>query len=107
MPNERKSSKVEKIVQSSLETKIERWSCAPECDWVRYTVTYACVYDAYVGTWGRGPGHEGQGGEGTKAVWTRRDEEETLKGATGAATKEGRAQGAGKKGRGDEGRSIR
>ncbi len=61
-----------------LETNIERWSCARECDWVRYTVTYACVYDAYVGEVKRGQGHEGQG-EGTKAVWMRRDGEGTLK----------------------------
>ncbi len=86
-----------------LETKIEMWSCVRECDWVRYTVTYACVCGAYVGKLKRGQGHEGQGGEGTKAVWTRQDGEETLKGATRAAGKKGDVQGAGNKGRGDEG----
>ncbi len=56
--------------------------------------------------WGNGRGDKGtmdSGGEGTKAVWTRRDGKETLKGAIGAADKERGVQGAGKKVRGDEG----
>ncbi len=90
-------------VQIRLETRIERWGCARECDWVRNTVTYACVCDAYVGKWKRGQGHEGQSGEGSKAVWTKRDGEETLNGGTGAACNDGGVQGAANEGREDEG----